>query len=165
MRVLVIESDPSIAGVLAELLADEGHATGGAATSADGLARARAGAWDACVTDGFWPEAVDEGRAYLADLSSCCPVILLSARDWARHARPGDLGVAAVVPKPFDLDDLLDALDTISGTAIPTATSPAAAREPAPVRAAGPGSPPPLRRLRRFARRAPDRLRSGRRPA
>jgi DNA-binding response OmpR family regulator len=120
MRVLVIESDPSIAGLLADLLAGEGHATASAATMAEGLARARVGPWDACLTDGFWPEVVAEGRAYLADLASCCPVILLSARDWARHARAADLGVAAVVPKPFDLDSLLGVLATVAS---PAATS------------------------------------------
>jgi DNA-binding response OmpR family regulator len=114
MRVLVIERDPSIAQVLAEILADEGHAAAGAATMDGGLARAHAGPWDACVADGSWPVVDAESRAYLADLGSCCPVILLSARDWARRARPADLGVAAVVPKPFDLDDLLDALAAVT---------------------------------------------------
>jgi DNA-binding response OmpR family regulator len=114
MRVLVIEGDPSIAALLADLLAGEGHAVDGAATMADGLARARVGPWDAGVTDGIWPEVAAEARAYLADLGSCCPVVLLSARDWARCARAGDLGIAVVVPKPFDLDDLLDALATVT---------------------------------------------------
>jgi DNA-binding response OmpR family regulator len=114
MRVLVIESDPPICGLLAELLADEGHVSDGATTTADGLRRARAAPWDACVTDGFWPEAVGETRTYLADLTCCCPVVLLSARDWARSARPAELGVAAVVPKPFDLDDLLGALARVA---------------------------------------------------
>src|SRR5215210_6510577 len=114
MRVLVIESDPSISAVLADLLADEGHVSDVATTTADGLRRARAAPWDACLTDGFWPEVVADGRAYLADLAACCPVVLVSARDWARHARPADLGVAAVIPKPFDLDDLLGALATVT---------------------------------------------------
>jgi DNA-binding response OmpR family regulator len=53
-------------------------------------------------------------RAYLADLASCCPVVLLSAREWARDTRAADLGVAAVVPKPFDLDDVLGALAAVA---------------------------------------------------
>ena len=73
MRVLVIESDPSIGDLLADLLADEGHATGGAATVAEGLARARAEPWDACLTDGFWPAVVADSRAYLADLGVLLP--------------------------------------------------------------------------------------------
>jgi DNA-binding response OmpR family regulator len=112
MRVLVIESDPSLGGLLTDLLADEGHAVDGVATMAEGLARARAEPWDACVTDGLWPEVVAETRAYLAGLASRCPVVLLSGRDWAGRARPADLGVAAVVSKPFELDDLLGALAT-----------------------------------------------------
>jgi DNA-binding response OmpR family regulator len=133
MRVLVIESDPAIAALLAEILADEGHAAAGDATMAGGLARAQAGPWDACVTDGFWPDVDAASRAYLADLGSCCPVILLSARDWARDARPADLGVAAVVPKPFDLDDLLDALETVTHarTVTPPCATAAAARSSA----------------------------------
>jgi hypothetical protein len=35
---------------------------------------------------------------------------LLSTQGWVRGARPADLGVAAVVAKPFDLDDLLSVL-------------------------------------------------------
>jgi DNA-binding response OmpR family regulator len=114
MRVLVIESDPSIGGLLAELLADEGHVSDGATTPDEGLARARAAPWDACVTDGFSDDLTAVARAYLDDLGSCCPVILLSARSWARWARPADLGVAAVVPKPFVLDDLLGALAAVT---------------------------------------------------
>ena len=53
-------------------------------------------------------------RAYLADLASCCPVVLLSARDWVRDARAADLGVAAVVPKPFHLADLFGALTAVA---------------------------------------------------
>jgi DNA-binding response OmpR family regulator len=115
MRVLVIESDPEIAILLAGLLADEGHAVDGAATIDLGLARAHAEPWDACLTDGFWPEVVAETRAYLADLGSCCPVILVSGQGWATEARASDLGVAAVVPKPFDLDHLLDAIRSATG--------------------------------------------------
>jgi DNA-binding response OmpR family regulator len=114
VRVLVIEGGPAIAALPADLLAGAGHAADGAATMADGPARARAGPYDACVTDRFWPEVVAETRADLADLGSCCPVVLLSGRDRARCARPADPGVAAVVPKPFDLDDPLDALATVT---------------------------------------------------
>jgi DNA-binding response OmpR family regulator len=133
MRVLVIESDPSIAGLLADLLADEGHAAAGAATMDGGLTRAQAEMWDVCVTDGFWPVADAQSRAYLADLGSCCPVIVLSGRDWARRAQPAELGVTAVVPKPFDLDDLLDALETVTHarTVTPPCATAAAARSSA----------------------------------
>jgi DNA-binding response OmpR family regulator len=92
MRVLVIENDPSIAALLAELLADERHAAAGAATMADGLARAQQGPWDVCVADAFWPDLATSGRAYLTELGSHCPVVLLSARTWAKNARPADLG-------------------------------------------------------------------------
>ena len=99
----MIEGDPSIADLLANLLADEGHATGGAATMADGLARARAEPWDACVTDGF---LVGGGRRVARVPRR--PRVLLS-RDPAVGARLGAAGasdgpgVAAVIPKPFAL--------------------------------------------------------------
>jgi DNA-binding response OmpR family regulator len=114
MRVLVIESDPALGGLFASVLAGEGHAVESVATADEGLARARAESWDACLTDGFWREAGAALHAYLGELAGCCPVILLSARDWARSARPADLGVAAVVPKPFDLDELLGALAAVA---------------------------------------------------
>jgi len=43
----------------------------------------------------------------LRALASRVPVVLLTAHDWARRVRPEELGVAAIVSKPFDLDDLL----------------------------------------------------------
>jgi DNA-binding response OmpR family regulator len=114
MRVLVVENDPAVGCLLADLLAGEGHAALGARTPDEGLARARTGRWDACLTDGFWWSVGAELRGYLGDLAACCPVILMTAQGWARSARPADLGVAAVVPKPFDLDDLLGALATVA---------------------------------------------------
>jgi CheY-like chemotaxis protein len=118
MRVPVIEDDASIARLLADLLADEGHAVTRVADAAAGLTLARARPWDACLTDGYWAATTAAARAYLTDLAACCPVVLLSGRVWARSARPADLGVAAPVPKPFEPDDVLDALGTVTSSPV-----------------------------------------------
>jgi hypothetical protein len=76
----------------------------------------------------FWPVADAASRAYLADLGSCCSVILLTARDWARGARPADFGVTAVVAKPFDLDRLLGTLASVAQGRTVTGACPADAR-------------------------------------
>ena len=109
MRVLVIEEDAAKTALLADLLRGEGHAVVRAGNPDAGLALARSGPWDACLTDGYWWEPAAT-RAYLAALAASCPVILLSDRVRAQDARAADLGVAAVVPKPLGWTMCLDAL-------------------------------------------------------
>jgi DNA-binding response OmpR family regulator len=135
LRVLVIEDDPGIAVLLATLLVYEGHAVTAVAGAAVGLAQARAEPWDACLADGFWEDATSASAlAYLADLGACCPVVVLSARVWASAARAADLGVVAVVSKPFDLDELLGALATATSTPAGASSSTSTARSAAAVR-------------------------------
>jgi two-component system alkaline phosphatase synthesis response regulator PhoP len=43
-------------------------------------------------------------------VAALAPVVLVADRPWIADTRPADLGVAAIVPKPFDLDDLLSAV-------------------------------------------------------
>jgi DNA-binding response OmpR family regulator len=52
---------------------------------------------------------------FLRSLMQRAPVIVMSARTWAKTAQPSDLGVAAVLPKPFDIEELLGAVRSIAG--------------------------------------------------
>ena len=41
-------------------------------------------------------------------LSHVAPLILTSGREWGRQLEVGELGNVVVVPKPYDLDDLIE---------------------------------------------------------
>jgi DNA-binding response OmpR family regulator len=49
-------------------------------------------------------------RQQIMDLARLVPTILLTARTWAAHASAYDLGLAAVVSKPFDLESLVNTI-------------------------------------------------------
>ena len=113
MRILLAEDDPSIAAVEAELLAAVGHSVTLASTPARARALARAQPWDVILADMFgasYRGVQPSDRRFLRAMSASGPVIVVSARSWVAHARPTELGVAAIVPKPFDPDDLLKAI-------------------------------------------------------
>lgn len=113
MRVLVVEDDAAIGSVVAALLSDEGHIVVAVPTQVDGLAVAAGGGFDVCYCDGFGrdhPELTDADRALLARLDALVPTVLCTAHLWGRRLAAADLGVAAIVPKPFDAGDLIGAL-------------------------------------------------------
>ena len=113
LRVLLAEDERVLAELLSELLNDEGDEVRLATRSSEALEHARSAHWDAILVDSFEgpTNRLDEQDAtYLRELSTCGPVIVLSARSWARDADP-----AAVVPKPFDTDELLETIRTVAG--------------------------------------------------
>jgi DNA-binding response OmpR family regulator len=108
--VLVVEDDPTTRMLLEDVLALEGYAVRTAADGADGLAVLREWRPDAIVLDVAMPD-VDAPvfRAVQFDLPDVAdvPVLLLSgtrAPDLKRIA--SDLGAAAWLTKPFDVDAL-----------------------------------------------------------
>lgn len=77
---------------------------------------------DVVVTD-YWQddnhEVSDTGREQLAKLGRLAPVILLTGRDWGPFSTGDDLGVACVLPKPLDIDELLTQVRHIIGRPSP----------------------------------------------
>jgi two-component system alkaline phosphatase synthesis response regulator PhoP len=114
-RVLVAEDDPAIRAVLAEALADEGYAI---ATAADGqLALEEYASFrpDVVVLDLMMP--VVDGFEFLHRREpSCCsvPVVVITAAYRPRAFAP-DLGVAALILKPFDIRVLVRTLAAVLG--------------------------------------------------
>jgi DNA-binding NtrC family response regulator len=47
-------------------------------------------------------------RQQIMDLSRLVPTVLMSGRTWAANITAGELGLIALLPKPFDLQALLD---------------------------------------------------------
>ena len=113
-RVLVVEDDQATRMFLEEVLALEGYAVRTAADGAAGLAILRSWRPDAIVLDVVMPDvdapvfrAVQFDSPEVADV----PVLLLSAtRPDDLRAIALDLGAAAWLPKPFDVDALMAAV-------------------------------------------------------
>jgi DNA-binding response OmpR family regulator len=111
VRVLVVEEDDDLARLLELVLGDEGHAVDRVRSVRAGLALG----WpsDVAVVDGLlasWVAVDGADLARLRALGARVPVVLTSTRRWVASADPATLGVAAVVPKPYDLESLLAAV-------------------------------------------------------
>ena len=113
--VLIVEDDLEIREILCELLADEGYRTVSAANGEEALSvlRERSEQVHVIVLDLMMP--LMDGRqfrsAQLADARlAAIPVVLATAgADAATEAK--HLGATAWLRKPFDLDDLLQAVN------------------------------------------------------
>jgi len=104
--VLVIEDEGAIAEILELLLADEGYAVRVARTGSEGLERARAEPPDLITLDLALPGM--DGAAILRALHAdgVAPVLVISAHP--EVLAPADRALAAaVMSKPFDVDDML----------------------------------------------------------
>ena len=108
--VLVVDDDPGILDVLEQALDAEGYRVVMANNGREALAQAAADQPDIMLVDLMMP--IMDGWQFVREcrgIEHCAgtPVIILSAaRNVEQAAR--DLGVQAVVSKPFDLDNLLD---------------------------------------------------------
>jgi len=105
-RVLVVDDDASIRELLSTALEEDGYEVVPAANGQDALAVCERWRPDVIVLDLMMP--VMDGWTFAERLRERdeIPIVVLSAAtDLARHAKT--IGAAAVVGKPFDLDQLL----------------------------------------------------------
>jgi CheY-like chemotaxis protein len=117
--VLVVEDDPAVRGLTEALLTRHGYHVIVAAHGVDAIRRLREKCPDLIVLDLNMP--VMDGwqfraeQRYLADRKrAAVPVLLMTAEDdAARHAET--LRAVGVIKKPFDVDDLLDAVSAAIG--------------------------------------------------
>jgi CheY-like chemotaxis protein len=114
--VLVVEDDPMIQEVLALALADEGYEVA-TATDGDALAEAAVDRPAVILLDVNMPgmdglEVLDHLRADPA--TRPIPVVLMSAAERLAEHR-GRPGVAAVLPKPFCLEEALTTVARLAG--------------------------------------------------
>ena len=110
--VLIVEDERSLRDMLADLLDGSGYRTVTASDGADGLDRLRRAAPDLVLLDVTMP--VMDGLTFLRRRSDeACrptvPVVVMSAQQRETEAR--SLGAQQFLSKPFNLDDLLCAID------------------------------------------------------
>lgn len=118
MRIVVVEDDPSVRGLLVAGLELEGHEVTVAEDGSAGLAVIRETRPDAVVCDVMMPalsgwDLVTALRSE-ADFATL-PVVLLSARDSKDDVRHGyESGASVVLGKPFDARELHELLTTLA---------------------------------------------------
>jgi two-component system OmpR family response regulator len=109
MRVLVVEDDVKMAGLLRRGLVEEGLAADVARTGDDAVWMARATEYDAVVLDVMLPgtNGFDVCRR-LRELGAWTPVLMLTARDSVDDRVAGlDAGADDYLTKPFSFAELL----------------------------------------------------------
>ena len=116
MRVLVVEDDAKLAGVMRQGLREHGFVVDLAGDGPTGLAMASADAYDAIVLDLLLPRL--DGLGVLKALREKripAPVLMLSARGALEDRVRGlDLGADDYLPKPFDFSELVARLRAIA---------------------------------------------------
>jgi two-component system, OmpR family, response regulator len=109
MRILVVEDDPKMAGLLRRGLLEEGHAPDVAQVGDDALWMAKAVEYDAIVLDLLLPgiDGVEVCRRLRQD-GVWSPILMLTARDGVDDRVAGlDAGADDYLPKPFSFSELL----------------------------------------------------------
>jgi two-component system OmpR family response regulator len=108
MRILVVEDEPRMAGLLRRALVEEGYAVDVAEAGDTGFGYAVAVAYDAIVLDVLLPGASGfEVCARLRRHGVWTPVLMLTARDAVTDRIRGlDGGADDYLTKPFDLAEL-----------------------------------------------------------
>ena len=111
--VLIVEDDDAICAMLTAALEGEGCAVRTCGTGGDALRATLAHRPDVILLDWRLPD-MDGGefaRRYREAVADPAPLVLLSGlTDMSRYAAEEDVRPVAVLPKPFDLDELLAVL-------------------------------------------------------
>ena len=116
VRVLVVEDEEKMAGLLARGLREEGHAVDVADRGEEALWMARAVPYDAIVLDVMLPGL--DGFATCRELRAqhiWTPVLILTARDGVKDRVTGlDIGADDYLAKPFSFSELLARLRALN---------------------------------------------------
>jgi two-component system, OmpR family, response regulator len=116
MRVLVVEDEVKLSGLLRRGLSEEGYSADVARTGEDALWMARSVEYDAIVLDLMLPELDGfEVCRRLRDSGVWTPVLMLTARDGVEDRVAGlDAGADDYLPKPFSFAELLARLRALA---------------------------------------------------
>jgi two-component system, OmpR family, response regulator len=116
VRVLIVDDEAKLAGLLRRGLAEEGHAADVARSGEDALWMARATSYDAIVLDLMLPGAggIEVCRRLRGD-GIWSPVLMLTARDAVEDRVAGlDAGADDYVRKPFAFAEVLARLRALA---------------------------------------------------
>jgi DNA-binding response OmpR family regulator len=117
-RILVVEDDPNVRGLLQTLLEVEGYAVVTASDGLEGLGQAAASSPELVLLDLVMP---DLGGARVLErlrddpVLSQIPVIVVTGHEDALHDVRTSLGPDNVFLKPFAVAELLARIDAVTG--------------------------------------------------
>ena len=113
--ILLLEDDPEIRTFLTDVLRDEGYHVHPCASVEEIRRQRPADSVSLAIVDA-WGEshgALDEAeRQEIRALAGEIPTIMVTGRQWAAITQPAELGLRGLLPKPFDLDELLGLVRT-----------------------------------------------------
>ncbi len=121
MRILIVEDEAKMAGLLRRGMEEDGHAADIAATGTEALWMARATEYDVILLDLMLPgiDGVEVCRRLRED-GVWSPVLMLTARTAVPDRVAGlDAGADDYLPKPFHLDELLARVRAIARRGAP----------------------------------------------
>src|SRR5579859_5966135 len=127
-RILVIDDEPTIRELIADVLRESGYHVSTAANGADGLLSMHERLPDAIVLDLMMPQLDGHGFVELKRLNptfDAVPILLVTAAFGATDAADR-LGTHACLTKPFELDVLVTMVDRLVGDHAPMIQAPAA---------------------------------------
>jgi DNA-binding response OmpR family regulator len=113
-RILLVDDDDALAGLVAEYLGPLGYAVEHASTAAEGRRRLRASPFDALLLDVMLPDG--DGFELCRELraASDVPILMLTARGQDEDRIVGlELGADDYLPKPFNPRELLARLRAV----------------------------------------------------
>jgi CheY-like chemotaxis protein len=117
---LVVEDDESIRNVITDVLEDRGFRVAGAANGSEALEHLDEVRPDVMVVDLLMP--VMHGWAFMESYSErtggdAIPIVVVSVNP-ALPRSFNRFGVRSVVAKPFNLDELVDAVESATGSVV-----------------------------------------------
>ena len=109
LKILVVEDDPDLAALEAELLEEHGHQVEVAYNGREALAAVERAAPDLILLDMKMP--IMSGREFVEEYRraqpSPAPIVVVSAADDAQ-VRAAEVGASGWIAKPFDPDVLVE---------------------------------------------------------
>jgi len=107
--VLLLEDDHHVGKLLALILTQDGHDVR-PCESAEEVRDLAAVTPDALAVVDFWGQSLttlaSDERALLTDFAQAVPTVLVTGRDWASAEVVQQLGLAALVRKPFGVNEV-----------------------------------------------------------
>lgn len=116
--ILVVDDDDEIRELAGQILEDEGYCVRRAATLADAIALLQSETFSLVLTDTF--SATADGAlsstAPLHAAAGATPILLFSAHHFELQAAQA-AGFSGIVPKPFEIDQMANAVRALLGDA------------------------------------------------
>ena len=112
-HILIVDDDPGIRATISEVLVEEGYTVATATNGAEGLAALTAALPAVVLLDMRMPVLDGWGFARaLQERGVSLPIVVMTAAQDARRWSQ-EIGAAWVLAKPFDLDELVQAVERV----------------------------------------------------